>query len=128
VNVGGWADLSVGAGKVSPCPGRSRTTSERCRPWPCLLPGVHLIHTGTATADQREMGAVLYAGRRAVLTGAAALRHFGVVVPQVDAVDVLVPLVTQKQNAGFARLHRTARLPELVGVAGEVPFALRRGR
>lgn len=93
-------------------------------PWPRLLPGVHLTHTGTATDDQRDMGALLYAGPRGVLTGAAALRRFGIAVPRAKAVDVLVPVGTQKRDAGFVRLHRTTRLPELVGVAGKIQYAL----
>jgi hypothetical protein len=38
-------------------------------------------------------------------------------------VDVLVPAGTQKRDAGFVRIHRTTRLPEPFGVAGEVRFA-----
>ena len=37
--------------------------------WQRLLPGVYLAVTGTATQDQREMAALLYAGRRSLLTG-----------------------------------------------------------
>src|SRR6516164_8137992 len=33
-------------------------------PWHRLLPGVYLTHTGTATGDQRDMAALLYAGQR----------------------------------------------------------------
>jgi hypothetical protein len=92
-------------------------------PWQTLLPGVYLAHTGSPSADQREMAALLYAGPRSVLTGAAALRRFGLTGPHTDKVDVLVPAGVQKRDAGFARLFRTARLPEPVGVAGAVRFA-----
>jgi hypothetical protein len=92
-------------------------------PWPAILPGVYLAHTGSASSEQRELAALLYAGRDSVLTGAAALRRFGLAGPQTDRVDVLVPADVQKRDAGFARILRTARLPEPVGVAGGVRFA-----
>ena len=38
--------------------------------------------------------------------------------------DVLVPRATRRQDAGFVRLHRTARLPRLVCVAGEISYVL----
>src|SRR5262249_60689024 len=41
-------------------------------PWQRLLPGVYLTHTGLPTADQRELGALLYAGPRPGRTGAAS--------------------------------------------------------
>ena len=93
-------------------------------PWPALLPGVYLTHTGAPSDDQREMAALLYAGPCGVLTGAAALRRYGLAGPRTDLVDVLVPAGVQKRDAGFARIHRTARLPERVAVAGGVQFAL----
>ena len=92
-------------------------------PWQRLLPGVYLAQTGSPSADQREMGALLYAGPASVLTGAAALRRFGLAGPRTALVDVLVPAGTQKRDAGFVRIHRTTRLPEPFGVAGEVRFA-----
>jgi hypothetical protein len=91
-------------------------------PWRVLLPGVYLSHTGTATDEQRDMAALLYAGPRSMLSGPAALRRHGVRTPRSDLVDVLVPRATRRQDAGFARLHRTARLPGLVCVAGEISY------
>jgi hypothetical protein len=92
-------------------------------PWPALLPGVYLTHTGIATDDQRDMAALVYAGPRGVLTGAAALRRHGITVSG-DAVDVVVPEDVQRADAGFARLHRTVRLPRGFCVAGEIRYAL----
>jgi hypothetical protein len=97
----------------------------RCReagPWRVLLPGVYLSHTGTATDGQRDMAALLYAGPRSTLSGPAALRLHGVRTPRPGPVDVLVPRATRRQDANFARLHRTARLPGLVCVAGEISY------
>ncbi len=100
---------------------------HRCReagPWQVLLPGVCLAHTGAPTDDQREMAALLYGGRRAILTGPAAARRHGVRAARADLVDVLVPLTTGKRDTGFVRLHRTARMPERVCVAGEISYTL----
>jgi hypothetical protein len=92
-------------------------------PWRRLLPGVYLTHTGLPSADQRDMAALLYAGPRGVLTGAAALRRHGLTAPG-DAVDVVIPGGVQRVDAGFARLHRTTRLPRGFCVAGEIRYAL----
>jgi hypothetical protein len=107
------------------------TLSYRARaggPWPALLPGVYLTHTGTATDDQRDMAALLYAGPRGVLTGAAALRRHGIAgrgtAGRGTAVDVVVPEDVHRLDAGFVRLHRTARLPRGFCVAGEIRYAL----
>ena len=93
-------------------------------PWPALLPGVYLTHTGTVTDDQRDMAALLYAGPRGVLTGAAALRRHGIVTGSAGAVDVVVPEDMQRVDAGFVRLHRTVRLPRGFCLAREIRYAL----
>jgi hypothetical protein len=80
------------------------------------------------------MAALLYGGPRSVLTGMAALRRHdlpgqrptsrGFAADQPDMIDILVPRAMQRVHAGFVRLHRTARLPELICVAGEARFVL----
>src|SRR5579871_5209961 len=110
---------------------RYRTRADG--PWQALLPGIYLTHTGQPVDEQREIAALLYAGPLGVLTGAAALRRHGLsagrpgnggpAVAAARVVDVLVPLTRQRADAGFARLHRTARLPEGFCVAGEMRFA-----
>ncbi|MGI9005092.1 MAG: type IV toxin-antitoxin system AbiEi family antitoxin domain-containing protein [Streptosporangiaceae bacterium] len=52
--------------------------------WQRLLPGVFLTVTGTPAQDQREMAALLYAGRGATLTGLAVLRRHGLRVTSPD--------------------------------------------
>ena len=101
-----------------------RYRGREAGPWRVLLPGVYLSHTGTATDEQRDMAALLYAGPCSTLSGPAALRRHGVRAPGSDLVDVLVPRATRRQDAGFVRLHRTARLPRLVCVAGEISYVL----
>ena len=93
-------------------------------PWQRLLPSVYLTHTGPPSADQRDLGALLYAGPCAVLTGPSSMRRFGLDVTRADAIDVLVPAEEQRRDVGFARLHRTMRLPRGFCVAGEVRYAL----
>jgi hypothetical protein len=81
-------------------------------PWNVVLPGVYLAHNGSLTAGQREIAAVLYAGRGCVITGQAALQQQGVRVPLSEFVDVLIPDATKRQSVGFVRTHRTTRMPE----------------
>jgi hypothetical protein len=104
---------------------------RRGGPWQPLIPGVYLTRAGRPADEQRDMAALLYAGPSGVLTGAAALRRHGLSAyrPNGDArdrrsqVDVLVPVANRRSDAGFVRLHRTARLPEGFCVAGEARFA-----
>jgi hypothetical protein len=93
-------------------------------PWQVLVPGVYLTHTGAATADQRDMAALLYAGPRSIITASAALRRFGLVASSSEVVEVLVPEATRRRTVGFACLWRTTRLPELFCVADEIRYAL----
>ena len=93
-------------------------------PWRHLLPRVYQTTTGTPTQVQREIGALLYAGPRSMLSGAAALRHYRLPAPQSDLIDVLVPLQAQRQSTAYVRLHRTARLPEMVDVLPHRRYAL----
>lgn len=80
-------------------------------PWQRILPGVYLTVTGTPTADQRDMAALLYAGPGSVITAAAALRRHGLRAPGTKAIDVLVPAKRRRGSVGFVRIHRTTRLP-----------------
>ena len=110
-----------------------RMTYYRVRgegPWQVLLPGVYLTHTGQPDDEAREIAALLYAGPSSVLTGVAALRRHGLSAGQAGReadqrglVDVLVSLANRRSDAGFARLHRTGRLPRGFCIAGEARFA-----
>src|SRR5580692_1812128 len=91
--------------------------------WQRLLPGVYLAVTGTATQDQREMAALLYAGRRSLLTGSAAMRRHRLRPAGPDVVDVLIPWEHSRQSTGFVRVHRTRRMPERLYVTGKIRFA-----
>lgn len=108
-------------------------TAEQCRPrgrWQQLLPGVHLLHAGPPTAEERLRAALLYARRRgpsvprqgggepqpeAMITGRAALslHGFGSVASPatLDRIDVLVARNRRLRSAGFAHVLRAAELP-----------------
>lgn len=92
--------------------------------WQRLLPGVYLAVTGTPTADQRDMAALLYAGPGTVITGPAALRRNGLRAPRTDTVDVLIPASRQRRSTGFVAIHLTTRLPSLACVKDGIQFAL----
>lgn len=94
-----------------------------CGPWKTVLPGVYLMHAGGLTGGQREIAAVLYAGRACVVTGIAALQRHGVRVPTSEIVDVLIPEATKRQSAGFVRTHRTTRMPEQPFLASGIRWA-----
>jgi hypothetical protein len=94
-------------------------------PWQVLLPGVYLGVTGTPSMLQKEMAALLYAGPGSLITGPVALMHYSIrSTPDLDTIDVLVPARRQRRNAGFARLHRTARMPARSAASGPVRLAL----
>jgi hypothetical protein len=93
-------------------------------PWQALLPTVYLAATGTPSRAQQEMAAQLYGGPESVITGPAALPCHRIRAPESRFVDVLVPLGRQRQDAGFARLHRTSRMPERMYRFGPLRYAL----
>src|SRR5690349_21187215 len=68
-------------------------------PWQRLLPGVFLAVTGTPTAQQRSIAALLYAGSGSLITGTAAIRLRGLPAPVGSMIDVLIPATRQRRNA-----------------------------
>ena len=91
-------------------------------PWQPLLPGVYLSRTGTPTAFQREMAALLYAGSGSVITGPAALQVHRIKAPEAAMVDVLVPAERRRRDVAFVRLHRTTKMPKMAFPVGEVSY------
>ncbi|ADI10208.1 hypothetical protein SBI_07088 [Streptomyces bingchenggensis BCW-1] len=121
--------------------------AERCRPggpWQRILPGVHLLHPGPATGEERLHAALLYTASRerpghpegavpapgtgggpygeAMITGLAALAlHRFSAVPSLralDRVDVLVPRARRLRGAGYVRFVRAAALPRPREITG----------
>lgn len=98
---------------------------RRGGPWQALLPGVYLTVSGTPGHRQKEMAALLYAGPGSLITGPVALLHHSIrSEPNLDVIDVLVPIERQRSSTGFARLHRTARMPTRISSSGPVRLAL----
>ena len=71
------------------------------------------------------MAALLYAGPGSLITGPTALMHHSIRSgADLDVIDVLVPAERQRHSTGFARLHRTARMPSRTASIGPVRLAL----
>jgi hypothetical protein len=81
-------------------------------PWQRLLPGVYLTSTGQPTREQFETAALLYAGPASVITGATALRQYGISAPRTRQIDVLMPVDRQRPSRAFVTIVRTSRLPD----------------
>jgi hypothetical protein len=92
-------------------------------PWQVVLPTVYIAATGIPSLAQRQMAAQLYGGPGSVITGPAAALSHRIRVPDSDFVDVLVPVTCQRRDAGFARLHRTSRMPQIVSRFGPIRYA-----
>src|SRR5271170_5515614 len=105
-----------------------RATQHRVRaggPWQPLLPGVYLGVSGAPSQPQKEMAALLYAGPGSLITGAVALMHYSIRSgSDLDVIDVLVPAARQRGSTGFARLHRTTRIPARTSSSGPLRLAL----
>ena len=101
---------------------RHRTASAAR--WQRLLPGVYLAVTGAPTTAQREVAALLYAGRGSVITGAAALRHQGLRGPGTDKITVLIPAGRTIKSVSFVQVQRTTRMPPVFLTDGPVRVAL----
>ena len=93
-------------------------------PWRRVLPGIYATTTGDVTPDQRAMAALLHAGPRSVITGAAAVRRHRLRCAGLNEVDVLVPAGVRRQSASFVRVIHTTRMPETFYSAGQIRFAL----
>src|SRR5580704_17416394 len=94
-------------------------------PWQVLLPGVYLGLTGAPSLLQKGMAELLYAGPGSLISGPAALMHHGLRHPvELEMVDVLVPGGRQRVSTGFARLHRTYRMPSQVITMGPLRLVM----
>lgn len=80
-------------------------------PWRKILPGVYITTTGVVTDDQRQMAALLYAGKSAVLTGTAAVRRHRLTCPGLNEIQVLVPQEVRVASRDYVQILRTWRMP-----------------
>jgi hypothetical protein len=85
---------------------------RRDGPWRQILPAVYMISTGTPTAEQREMAALLYAGPDSRITGPVALGRQGMQCDDPGVIDVLVPQWRQRKSTAFVRIQRATRIPQ----------------
>lgn len=103
-------------------------------PWQELLPLTYLAVTGSPTPVQKEVAAVLYAGRDtvpsagrdSVLTGLSALRRHGLKVPAAEEISVLIPAGHASQGRrshAFVTVMPTVRMPAPVCYRGVVQYA-----
>jgi hypothetical protein len=106
--------------------GMTRGTIEyRLRPdgpWRQILPAVYLTVTGTATADQRETAALLYAGPQSVITGPVAVRRHNLRCAGLNLLNVLVPADSRRKSTGYVQIQRTIRMPGDLYMTGPVRF------
>jgi hypothetical protein len=79
-----------------------------------LARGVVLLSGGTPTGDQRAAGALAYAGRPSVVSGAEALRRHGLGALDDGHVLALVPSERQRSSSGYILVERTERMPDPV--------------
>lgn len=90
--------------------------------WQILLPGVYLTIPGTATFNQRDKAALLYAGAGSVITGTAALRRHGLQCGELDLTEVLIADEVHRKSTGFVRILRTTRMPARFRVEQGIRF------
>jgi len=100
----------------------SRLTQPGGR-WQKIMPGVYATTTGTVDPDQRAMAALLHAGPRSVITGAAAVRRHRLRCAGLNEIDVLVPLGVRVQSNQFVRIIHTSRMPGEIYATGQIRFA-----
>jgi hypothetical protein len=93
-------------------------------PWQRIVPGVYVTTTGTVTPDQRAMAALLHAGPRSMITGAAAVRRHNLRCAGLNEIDVLVPAEVRVHSTGFVRILHTTRMPATCYVTRRIRFAL----
>lgn len=99
--------------------------TKRCRaggPWRRLLPGVVMLNNGEPTRRQQLRAALALAGPGSVITGADALRAYGLEVPLPHMVRLLVPITRRLAAKEFVAVERTTRLPQPI-VRDGLPFA-----
>lgn len=131
-------ELVVSRSQVAACGMTRKTLQYRLRPggpWQELLPRIYLAVTGRPTPVQKEVAAVLYAGRdtvlqagrESVLTGLAALRRHGLTVPATEKISVLIQAAHAsegRRSHAFVAVRPTVRMPAPVCYEGVVQWAL----
>ncbi len=80
-----------------------------------VLPATYFTGRRELTLGDRETAVLLYAGSPSLLTGSAALQHYGSRYlpedPRVAPIHVLIGHDRKRASRSFARIERTFRLP-----------------
>jgi len=83
------------------------------RQWQMILPSVYALFRGEPTVEQRAAAGLLYGGADSQLTGAIALRLWGLrYAPSVERIALLIPKVKRLSSAPGFLMLRTDRLTE----------------
>lgn len=81
--------------------------------WQTPFPGVVAAHRGPLDRSVRVVGAALWAGPRAFLTGQLALQEHGLLARDPDVATFLIPQTARARTTDLARTVRTHRaLPD----------------
>lgn len=81
--------------------------------WQPVFSGLYATFTGVLTEEQRLIAASLYGGVGSQITGAAALRCYGVrYAPEDPHIQILVEWPTRRSSRGFVVVSRTTRLDQ----------------
>jgi very-short-patch-repair endonuclease len=116
----------VGRDQALACKISAGTLGYRIRPggpWQVALPGVYVAQTGALSDTQRVVAAFLHAGPALAVTGTTAAARYGIPCKPTGFIDVLVPVSCRRSGAGFARLHRTTVMPQVLSMDGIVRYA-----
>jgi len=94
------------------------------RSWRALLPGVILLSPSLATPDQRQVGALLYAGPHSWLAGPTALsRHGWPGLAATTWTHVLVPESHRSRDVAWLSIRRTGFTDERVVERGPLRYS-----
>ncbi|HEY2041230.1 MAG TPA: DUF559 domain-containing protein [Jatrophihabitans sp.] len=88
--------------------------------WQRLLPGVYCTREQATPRDLVD-AALLYSGPRSMLTGAAALRLYGLLDTWPDRLTVLGPHGQRRRSTRWLWISQTHRLPELRWLGSDAP-------
>ncbi len=90
--------------------------------WRRVLPATYCVSDEPLTVEQRETAALLFAGDGSVLTGASAMRRWGIKYvpadPALAPVHVVIPIERHRKSAGFAVVERSQRPPTVTNLDG----------
>jgi len=87
--------------------------------WQVILPSTYALFRGDLTVEQRASAGLLYGGPQSQLTGAVALRFWGMrYAPLDERVMILLPTVKRVSSHPQFRMVRTDRLAEPAVMGG----------